>query len=265
MSREANPMSRATVRLNGLLTMLRREYGRIIRIWGQTLVPPAITSSLYFVIFGGLIGQRVGAFNGIPYMQFIAPGLIMQAVITTSYGNVVSSFFGAKFGKHIEEVLVAPLPPTIILLGYLGGGLLRGFLVGGIVTIVTLLFTHLHVMHPWLVVASVVLTSLTFALGGFINAVFAKTFDQINWFPTFVLTPLTYFGGVFYSISVLPGWAQSLSRLNPVLYMVNTFRYGFYGHSDVDVVWAFSLMTLVVAAMFALAHTLLVRGTGIRD
>jgi len=257
--------SRASRTFIGFLTILRREYGRIIRIWGQTLVPPAMTSTLYFIIFGGLIGQRVGAFDGIPYMEFIAPGLIMQAVITTSYGNVVSSFFGAKFGKHIEELLVSPLPPSVILLGYVGGGLIRGFLVGGLVTIVTLLFTHLHVDHPLLVVASVVLTSVTFSLGGFINAVFAKTFDQINWFPTFVLTPLTYFGGVFYSISVLPGWAQHLSHANPVLYMVNTFRYGFYSHSDVPVGTAFALMLATVAGLFALAYVLLKRGTGIRD
>ncbi len=257
--------SRATENLIGFMTILRREYDRIIRIWGQTLVPPAMTSTLYFIIFGGLIGARVGSFDGIPYMQFIAPGLIMMAVITTSYGNVVSSFFGAKFGKHIEELLVAPLPPSLILLGYLGGGLIRGLLVGALVTVVTLLFTHIRVDHPWLVVASVVLTSLTFALGGFINAVFAKTFDQINWFPTFVLTPLTYFGGVFYSITVLPGWAQSLSHANPVLYMVNTFRYGFYSRSDVNLTVAWSLMVATVGVLFALAYVLLKRGTGVRD
>lgn len=262
---EGSVPSRAAVNLVGLATILRREYGRIIRIWGQTLVPPAITATLYFIIFGGLIGQRIGDFNGIPYMQFIAPGLIMMAVITSSYGNVVSSFFGAKFGKHIEELLVAPLPPSVILLGYLGGGVLRGLLVGGLVTIVTLLFTHLHVEHPLLVVASVLLTSLTFSLGGFVNAVFAKTFDQISWFPTFVLTPLTYFGGVFYSISALPPWAQGLSHANPVLYMVNTFRHGFYGHSDVDLGLAWGLMLGTAALLFALAYSLLKRGVGVRD
>jgi ABC-2 type transport system permease protein len=262
---EGSVPSRAAVNLVGLATILRREYGRIIRIWGQTLVPPAITATLYFIIFGGLIGQRIGDFNGIPYMQFIAPGLIMMAVITSSYGNVVSSFFGAKFGKHIEELLVAPLPPSVILLGYLGGGVLRGLLVGGLVTIVTLLFTHLHVEHPLLVLASVLVTSVTFSLGGFVNAVFAKTFDQISWFPTFVLTPLTYFGGVFYSISALPPWAQGLSHANPVLYMVNTFRHGFYGQSDVDLGLAWGLMLGTATVLFVLAYALLKRGVGVRD
>ena len=172
-------------------------------------MPSAVTSALYFVIFGSLIGQRVGLMDGVPYMQYIAPGLIMMAVITNSYGNVVSSFFGAKFGKHVEEMLVAPLPNWIIVLGYVGGGLVRGFLVGGAVTIVSLIFTQLAVHHAFVIFAAVVLTSVVFSLGGFINAMFAKNFDQVNWIPTFVLTPLTYFGGVFYSISLLPEWAQA--------------------------------------------------------
>src|SRR5688572_33492357 len=193
--------SLARIRRIGFQTIVRREYGRIIRIWGQTLVPPAVTAALYFVIFGSLIGRRIGQMDGYDYMQYIAPGLIMMAVISNSYGNVVSSFFGAKFGKHIEELLVAPLPNWIIVLGYVVGGLVRGLLVGTAVTIVSLIFTRLTVHHGFVIFAAVVLTSVVFSLGGFINAQFAKNFDQVNWIPTFVLTPLTYFGGVFYSIS----------------------------------------------------------------
>jgi ABC-2 type transport system permease protein len=257
--------SRASRTFIGFVTILRREYGRIVRIWGQTLVPPAMTSTLYFIIFGGLIGQRVGAFDGIPYMEFIAPGLIMQAVITTSYGNVVSSFFGAKFGKHIEELLVSPLPNWIIVVGYVCGGLIRGMLVGLVVTIVALLFTQLHVHHVGIILAAVFLTSAVFALAGFINAVYAKNFDQINWIPAFVLTPLTYFGGVFYSVSLLPDWAQHISMANPILHMVNAFRYGFLGTSDVSVTRAFIIMGACVVVLFFWALQLLNRGTGTRD
>ena len=192
------------VRWVGFKTIVIREYGRIIRIWGQTIVPSAVTATLYFVIFGSLIGRRVGAMGGFDYMQYIAPGLIMMSVITNSYGNVVSSFFGAKFGKHIEELLVSPLPNWVIVAGYAVGGLVRGLLVGAAVTVVSLVFTHLHVHHLLVIVSALLLTSLTFSLGGFLNALFAKNFDQVNWIPAFVLTPLTYFGGVFYSVSLLP-------------------------------------------------------------
>jgi len=261
----AAPIKLSTVRWIGFQTIVIREYGRIIRIWGQTIVPPVVTATLYFVIFGSLIGRRVGAMGGFDYRQYIAPGLIMMAVITNSYGNVVASFFGAKFGKHVEEMLVSPLPSWVIVGGYAAGGVVRGLLVGGAVTVVSLFFTHLHIHHLLVIVAAVLLTSVIFSLGGFLNALFARNFDQVNWIPTFVLTPLTYFGGVFYSISLLPEWARQVSYANPILYMVNAFRYGFLGTSDVNLGVAFALMALAGAALFATAVTLLDRGAGIRD
>ncbi len=261
----APQMHLGTVRWIGFKTIVIREYGRIIRIWGQTIVPSAMTATLYFVIFGSLIGKRVGAMGGFDYMQYIAPGLIMMSVITNSYGNVVSSFFGAKFGKHIEELLVSPLPNWLIVAGYSAGGLVRGGLVGCAVTLVSLAFTHLHVHHILIILAAVLLTSLTFSLGGFLNALFAKNFDQVNFIPAFVLTPLTYFGGVFYSVSLLPSWAQTLSYANPILYMVNAFRYGFLGTSDVNIGMAFGLMLVAVIVMFATAVFLMNRGSGTRD
>ncbi len=257
--------SLARIRRVGLETIVRREYGRIMRIWGQTLVPPAVTAALYFVIFGSLIGSRIGQMGGYDYMQYIAPGLIMMAVISNSYGNVVSSFFGAKFGKHIEELLVAPLPNWLIVLGYVSGGVMRGLLVGAVVTVVTLFFTHIPVEHPFLVAGSVLLTSIVFSLGGLFNAIFAKNFDQISWFPTFVLTPLVYLGGVFYSVTLLPDWAERLSYVNPILYMVNAFRHGFLGNSDVNLGLAFLIMAAFAAAMFTVVVLLMNRGTGIRE
>ena len=257
--------SMGRVRWIGFRTIVIREYGRIMRIWGQTLVPSAVTATLYFVIFGSLIGRRVGQMGGFDYMQFIAPGLIMMSVITNSYGNVVSSFFGAKFGKHIEELLVSPLPSWVIVAGYICGGLVRGMMVGLVVTVVSLIFARLHVQHLGIVIAAVVLTSVIFALGGFINAVFAKNFEQVNWIPTFVLTPLTYFGGVFYSVDLLPGWARAASHVNPILHMVNAFRYGFLGVSDVSVVQAFVIMLVAAALLFMVALRLMQKGIGIRD
>jgi ABC-2 type transport system permease protein len=249
----------------GFKTIVIREYGRIIRIWGQTIVPSAVTATLYFVIFGSLIGRRVGAMGGFDYMQYIAPGLIMMSVITNSYANVVSSFFGAKFGKHVEELLVSPLPNWIIVTGYATGGLVRGLLVGAAVTGVALAFTHLHVHHIAIILAAVVVTSLIFSLGGFLNALFAKNFDQVNFIPVFILTPLTYFGGVFYSVSLLPEWAQKLSYVNPILYMVNAFRYGFLGVADVQVGVAFALMGVAIVVMFGTAVFLMERGSGTRE
>ena len=261
----APQMSLGAVRWIGFKTIVIREFGRIVRIWGQTIVPSTVTTTLYFVIFGSLIGRRVGAMDGFDYMQYIAPGLIMMQVITNSYGNVVSSFFGAKFGKHLEELLVSPLPSWIIVAGYAAGGLVRGLLVGTAVTGVSLVFAHLHVHHILIIVGAVVLTSLTFALGGFLNALFAKNFDQVNFIPVFVLTPLTYLGGVFYSLNLLPDWALKISYANPILYMVNAFRYGFLGTSDVNVGVAFALMIIAVVAMFATAVFLMDRGSGTRE
>jgi len=257
--------SRAKLEWVGFKTIIIREFSRIVRIWGQTVVPPAVTATLYFIIFGSLIGRRVGAMGGYDYMQFIAPGLIMMTVIQNSYANVVSSFFGAKFGKHVEELLVSPLPNWLIVTGYVGGGILRGVLVGSVVTIVSLFFTRLSAPHVFAIISAVFLTSVVFSLGGFVNALFAKNFDQISWFPTFVLTPLTYLGGVFYSITMLPPWAHFVSHANPILYMVSAFRYGFLGTTDVDLRLAYAIMVTSAVVMFTLAVTLLNRGTGIRD
>jgi len=251
--------------LTGFNTIVMREYGRIVRIWGQTILPPAITATLYFLIFGNLIGSRVGDMGGYSYLQFIAPGLIMMQVIGNSYGNVVSSFFGAKFGKHIEELMVSPLPNWLIVCGYMCGGIIRGLMVGGVVTVVALLFTRLHVEHWWVVVSAVLLTSIILSLAGMINAVFAKNFDQVTMIPTFVLTPLTYLGGVFYSVNMLPGWAHTLSHSNPILYMVSAFRYGFLGTSDVSIVFAFGMMIGAATILFLTCVWLMNKGVGMRE
>jgi ABC-2 type transport system permease protein len=251
--------------LTGFNTIVLREYGRIVRIWGQTILPPAITATLYFLIFGNLIGRRVGDMGGYSYLQFIAPGLIMMQVIGNSYGNVVSSFFGAKFGKHIEELMVSPLPNWLIVCGYMCGGIIRGLMVGGVVTVVALLFTSLHVEHWVIVVSAVLLTSIILSLAGMINAVFAKNFDQVTMIPTFVLTPLTYLGGVFYSVNMLPGWAHTLSHSNPILYMVSAFRYGFLGTSDVSIVFAFAMMIGAAAILFLTCVGLMNKGVGMRE
>lgn len=258
-------LSRFTPNMVGFQTIVRREFSRIMRIWGQTIVPPAITATLYFVIFGSVIGSRIGAVSGYTYMQYIAPGLIMMTVITNSYGNVVSSFFGAKFGKHIEELLVSPMPSYLIVTGYMMGGVLRGLMVGVVVSAIALAFTHLRVVHPFIVISAVLLTSIVFALAGMLNAIFAKNFDQISFIPTFVLTPLTYLGGVFYSVKALPLLAQNLSHANPILYMVGAFRFGVLGVSDIDVRLAFIIMLSAASALFGTALWLLNRGTGLRE
>ena len=246
-------------------TLIHKETVRILRIWVQTIVPPAITMTLYFIIFGNLIGRRIGTMDGFDYMQYIAPGLIMMSVITNSYGNVVSSFFGAKFGRHVEEMLVSPMSNAAIIVGHVAGGLIRGLLVGGLVTIIALFFTRLEVAHPLIMLSMVVLSSIVFSLMGFINAIYARKFDDISLIPTFVLTPLTYLGGVFYSISLLPEFWQGVSKANPILYMVNAFRYGILGTSDISIAYAYAIVIFFVVALFTACLMLLNRGVGIRE
>ena len=248
-------------------TIVRREVARILRIWGQTLVPPAITMTLYFLIFGGLIGSRIGDMGGYSYMEFIVPGLVMMSVIQNSYGNISSSFFGAKFGRHIEELLVSPMPNWVILGGYVAGAVLRGLMVGAIVLVIAMFFTAVRVPHPLITIVTVLLGATIFSLAGFVNAVYAKKFDDIAIIPTFILTPLTYLGGVFYSVRVLPEWAQAATHTNPIFYMVNAFRYGLLGPSAIDMpLWsAFAVMAGFIAALTWLALRLLTKGIGLRS
>ncbi|RBD60657.1 ABC transporter permease, partial [Xanthomonas oryzae pv. oryzae] len=248
-----------------LATIVRREVQRILRIWGQTLVPPAITMTLYFLIFGGLIGSRVGEMGGYSYMQFIVPGLVMMSVIQNSYGNISSSFFGAKFGRHVEELLVSPMPNWVILWGYVSGAVLRGVMVGAIVLIIAMFFTPVRIPHPIVTLTTVLLGATIFSLAGFVNAIYAKKFDDVAIVPTFILTPLTYLGGVFYSVKLLPGWAEAATHANPIFYMVNAFRYGLLGSSDVPIWLAYALMLGFVAVLSALALWLLRRGVGLRS
>jgi ABC-2 type transport system permease protein len=251
--------------LISLLTLVRKEYRRVLRIWMQTIMPPAITMTLYFIIFGNLIGRRIGSMGGFDYMQYIAPGLIMMSVITNSYGNVVSSFFNAKFQRHLEEMLVAPMPNYAIVLGHVSGGVFRGLLVGAVVTIVALFFTRLSVSSLFVTVSVVLLTAVVFSLAGLINAIFARKFDDVAIIPSFVLAPLTYLGGVFYSISLLPDVAQSASKLNPILYMVNAFRYGMLGVSDIDIGLAYLIIVVFAVGLFSVSMFLINRGIGIRE
>ena len=248
-----------------LKAIVRKECTRFLRIWVQTLVPPCITMSLYFVIFGNLIGSRIGEMGGFSYMAYIVPGLIMMSVITNSYSNVASSFFSAKFQRNIEELLVAPVPNWVIVSGYVAGGVLRGLMVGTIVTLVALFFTKLHIHNLAVIIVTVLLTSILFALGGLLNALFAKSFDDVSIIPTFVLTPLTYLGGVFYSISLLPEFWQWVSKINPIVYMVNAFRYGFLGVSDINVTTAILVLCVMIVALFSWVMRLLDKGTGIRN
>ncbi|MBT2144385.1 MULTISPECIES: ABC transporter permease [unclassified Rhodanobacter] len=259
-------MSHAAANLVALNTLIRREIVRIMRIWTQTLIPPAITMTLYFVIFGKLIGSRIGSIEGgFSYMQYIVPGLVMMSIITNSYGNISSSFFGAKFSRAVEEMLVSPMPNWVILLGYVAGAVVRGLVVGILVLLIALFFTDLHVLHPLITFASVLLGATIFSLAGFVNAVYAKKFDDIALVPTFILTPLTYLGGVFYSVNMLGEPWQAISRANPILYMVNAFRYGVLGISDVHVGMAFVVMIGFVIALSIVALQLLKRGVGLRS
>lgn len=246
-------------------TILFKEIKRFTRIWPQTLLPPGIVMALYFVIFGKMIGSRIGEMDGFAYIDYIVPGLIMMSVITNSYSNVASSFFSTKFQRSIEELMVAPVSPHVILLGYTLGGVARGLAVGLIVTLMSMLFTRLQVQHIGLTICVVFFTSLVFSLGGFINSVFARTFDDISIVPTFVLTPLTYLGGVFYSIHLLSPFWQGLSMVNPILHMVNAFRYGILGVSDIPIATALVIMAVFTVALYSLSYWLLARGHGMRQ
>lgn len=246
-------------------SILTKEINRFTRIWIQTLVPPAITMTLYFLIFGNLVGSRIGEMGGVSYMEFIAPGLIMMSVITSSYSNVASSFYSAKFQRNIEEIMVAPVPHYVMIAGYVGGGVSRGLCVGLIVTTVAMMFVDITLHHVGLVILTMFLTSVLFALGGLINAVFAKSFDDISIIPTFILTPLTYLGGVFYSLSLLPPFWQGVSALNPVVYMINVFRFGFLGFADLSVPLSIAIMVGFCASLWFVAYYLISRGIGLRS
>ena len=257
-------MSHLAIYRVAFTTILVKEVRRFTRIWPQTLLPPAITMTLYFVIFGNLIGSRIGEMGGFDYIQYIVPGLIMMSVIQNSYGNVVSSFFSTKFQHSIEEMLVAPMSSLVILLGFVAGGMARGLCVGVIVTIIGLFFTSLSLHNLGVTVLVVIMTAVLFSLGGLINAIFANKFDDIAIVPTFILTPLTYLGGVFYSISLLPEFWQKVSMLNPIVYMVNAFRYGMLGVSDVNVGVSLAVIFGFTVVTFLFALGLLQRGVGIR-
>ncbi|MBL10944.1 MAG: ABC transporter permease [Acidiferrobacteraceae bacterium] len=254
----------AKEQLVAFFTIVNKEFTRFLRIWQQTILPPVITTFLYFVIFGNLIGPRIGLMDGFDYIDFIVPGIILMQVITSSYANVVSSFFGAKFQNSIEEILVSPTPNYVILLGYMMGGVARGIIVGLIVTVVSLLFSDLKIHNPGVLMSVVILTSVLFSLGGFTNAVFAKSFDDVSIVPTFVLTPLTYLGGIFYSINLLPNFWQNISMGNPILYMINAFRFGFLGISDISLWISYLIVLIFIITLFTINLSLLHRGYGIR-
>lgn len=251
--------------ITGFYTLTLKETKRILRIWRQTLVPPIITTTLYFLIFGKLIGHRIGDMNGVSYMQFIAPGLIMMSAITASYTNTASSFFLSKFVRNIEELLVSPLSTHTIIWGYVFGSIMRGGMVGILVTAVTLCFVSFDIYSWSIIILTILMTTIAFALGGLINAVFAKTFDDIGTIPTFVLTPLTYLGGVFYSVSLLPDFWQKVSQFNPIVYMISGFRYGFLGISDVPLYYTFSVLSIFIIVLYGWAYYLVDKGIGLRS
>ncbi len=248
----------------GYATMVRKDFMRIIRIWSQTLLPPVVTMSLYFVIFGGFIGSQVDSIGGFSYMQYIVPGLVMMTIITSSYMNTVSTFYFAKWVRTIDEILVSPMPSWTVIAGFATGGLIRGLLTGVLVIGVSLFFTHLTIFNAFVILAAALLTSIIFSLGGIINAIYAKSFDAINIVPAFVLTPLTYLGGIFYSIALLPPFWAKLSLANPILYMVNAFRYGFLGITDVPLLQCFAVMGALALAMIIWTLVLFRKGAGLK-
>lgn len=242
-----------------------KETNRYLRIWVQTLVPPVITTSLYFVIFGKMIGGRIGQMGGYSYMEFIVPGLIMMSAITSSYANVSSSFFSQKFQKNIEELLIAPVPTHIIIWGFVIGGVGRSVLVGALVTLISLFFVPLHVYSWTIVVVTLLMTAILFSLAGLINGIFAQSFDDVSIVPTFVLQPLTYLGGVFYSISMLPPIWQAISKVNPIVYMISGFRYGFLGSMDVPIFLSMGILVAFIAVLYAVCWNLIDKGRGLRS
>lgn len=257
-------MSRTPI-LTGYYTMVRKDFVRIIRIWSQTLLPPAVTTGLYFAIFGTFIGSQVAAVKGFSYIQFIVPGIIMMSVITSAYMNTVSTFYFAKWQRTIDELLVSPMPSWTVIAGFVTGGLMRAGLTAIVVVAVSLFFTHLSIFSLGIILAAVFLTALLMSLLGLINAIFAKSFDAISIVPTFVLTPLTYLGGVFYSVDQLPEFFRVISMANPILYMVNAFRYGFLGVSDVPMSIAFSVMGGLVLVAFGVTLFLFRNGAGLKN
>jgi ABC-2 type transport system permease protein len=256
-------MTRSPI-LIGYYTMVRKDFVRIIRIWSQTLLPPIVTTALYFAIFGKFIGSQVQAIHGLSYMQFIVPGIVMMSVITSAYMNTVSTFYFAKWQRTIDEQLVSPMPMWTIIAGFVTGGVIRGLLVGVLVVATSLFFTHLVFFNIVVILSAAILTTLLFSFAGLVNGIFAKSFDAISIVPTFVLTPLTYLGGVFYSINQLPPFFKTLSLFNPILYMVNAFRYGFLGITDVSIATCFTVMGGLTVLFFFLALFLFIRGAGLK-
>ena len=248
-----------------LYTLMRKEVTRFIRIWTQTLIPPVITTCLYFLIFGNLIGPRIGPMQGHTYIDFIVPGLVMMSIITGAYTNVASSFFSSKFQRFIEEIMVSPVPNYVILIGFLTGGICRGIVVGGIVLVVSSLFANVSIVSPVITIAIFILTALVFSLGGMLNGMFARKFDDVSIIPNFVLTPLIYLGGVFYSVQMLPQFWQTVSLANPILYVINVARYAFLGSSDVGIWVSFTVIGISIAILFTICMVLLERGYGMRD
>lgn len=253
------------IQLNAFISLTRKEVKRFLRVWVQTLVPPVITTTLYFFIFGKMMGNRIGDMGGATYIEFIVPGLIMMQVINSSYANISSSFFTQKMQRNIEELLVAPVSNHVMIWGFLAGGLARALIVGGLVTAVSLFFVPLQI-HSWFIsITMLVLTSLLFSLLGMINGVFAQSYDDVSIVPTFVLQPLTYLGGVFYAISELPGFWQVVSRFNPIVYMISGFRYGILGMVDVNIQVSMIIVISLVIVLYLLCWYLLDRGIGIRS
>lgn len=249
----------------GFFTITHKEVSRVFRIWTQTLLPPVITMTLYFILFGNLIGDQLSSISGYTYMQYITPGLIMMSVVTNSYINVSSSVYGAKFVRSIEEILISPLSEHTVVLGYISGGIIRSALLGVLVLLVSLFFTHLTVHHPLIMIMTGLLTAALFSLAGFINGIFANSFDDVSIVPTFILTPLTYLGGVFFSIQMLPELWQKIALLNPIFHMINAFRYGLLGISDVSVLFALTILTILVIVLYAFCVVILKKGIRIKS